>query len=170
MIGALPGIDAIIAGYVVLLGGAIIVSDAREHRIPNRLTASWAVGVMVIAAVAAPQFGWGDLWRSLATGGAMFAAGYLLAILGPDAFGFGDVKLLGCVGLAIGHLEPQLVVVWLLALAVWTLVWLLLAPWLDRRYDRRTPLRRRQIAFAPPIVLALWSTYGVVLLSGGAAG
>lgn len=165
MIGGLPGVDAVIAGYVVLLGAAVIVSDAREHRIPNRLTAAWAVGVILIAVVAAAQDGWGDLWRTLATGGAMFAAGYLLAVVTPDAFGFGDVKLLGCVGLALGHLEPQLVVVWLLALAVTTLLWLLLAPWLDRRYDRRTPLRKRHIAFGPPIVLALWGTYAVVLLA-----
>ncbi len=166
MIGGLPGVDAVIAGYVVLLGAAVIVSDAREHRIPNRLTAGWAIGVILIGAVAATRDGWGDVWRALAAGAAMFAAGYLLAVVAPDAFGFGDVKLLGCVGLALGHLEPQLVVVWLLALAVTTLLWLLLAPWLDRRYDRSTPLRKREIAFAPPIVLALWSTYAVVLLTG----
>lgn len=165
MTGILTWADVLIGAWSVILGGFVLVVDARSHRIPNRLTVAWAVGVVALGCGFGIGGRWGDVLASVLTGIALFAVGYLVAVISPDAFGFGDVKLLGCVGLSIGYLDPQLVVVWLLGLAVGTLVWLVLARWLDRQYDRGTPLRKRQIAFGPPIIIGLALTYIAVLVA-----
>lgn len=156
--------DAAMLVVAVTLGGPLIVIDAREHRLPNRLTGAAAMLVLLVAAVAAvARSDWSRWPGMLLTGLGMLSAGYLLAVVAGDAVGMGDVKLLGVTGLALGHLEPSSVVLWLLALAATSALWLLAAPLLDRAADRTVAWRKRRIAFGPPIILAWWTVYGVLL-------
>lgn len=155
----------------VLLGVPMIRADVREHRLPNRLTGSLALlqlATALVAALVRADFGrWPPM---LLTGACMALGGYLLAIPASGGLGLGDVKLLGAVGLALGHLDPGTVVVWLLALALLTALWLLLAPYVDRAADRSVAWRKRHIAFGPPIILAWWATYVVLLVAWAARG
>jgi leader peptidase (prepilin peptidase) / N-methyltransferase len=45
---------------------------------------------------------WGALLRALAAGAAAFAVAYAAAAVSPEGLGFGDVKLLGLLGLVLG--------------------------------------------------------------------
>lgn len=156
--------DFVMLAGAVVLGVPMIVTDLREHRLPNRLTGAAALVVLATALVAAVLgSGWGRWPGMLLTGLGMALGGYLLAVVADGAFGMGDVKLLGVVGLALGHLEPSTVVVWLLALAVASALWLLLVPVLDKAADRTVAWRKRHIAFGPPIIVAWWLVYVVMI-------
>jgi leader peptidase (prepilin peptidase)/N-methyltransferase len=87
-------------------GGAGIVLGAVDlavHRLPDRVTGP-ASGVCAAAltADAVVQGSWGALVRALVAAGAAFAVAALLAALAPEGLGFGDVKLLGLLGLVLG--------------------------------------------------------------------
>ena len=148
----------------VVSGAALIRVDVREHRLPNRLTGGAAATLLAVAAVDAVVRSDASRWAPmLLTALAMAAAGYLAAVISPSGFGLGDVKLLGVIGLALGHLDPETVVVWLLALSAASVLWLLLAPRLDRKSDPTVPWRKRHIAFGPPLVVAWWLVYLLVV-------
>lgn len=83
---------ALILMPVVLIGGAAALVDLRERRLPDPLTAALAVATfcaVLAAAVMAPSV------AVRAFAGAGIGAVLVLAgrILGPDAVGWGDVKL-----------------------------------------------------------------------------
>lgn len=161
--------DLVMLAVAVGLGAPMIVADVREHRLPNRLTGSAAALILVIAVISSvARLDASRLPPMLLTGLAMALGGYLCAVLAPDGFGMGDVKLLGVVGLALGHLDPEAVVVWLLALAAATALWLLLAGFVDKAADRSVRWRERHIAFGPPIVLAWWGVYAVMIIATAA--
>lgn len=166
----LPLADLVMLLIALIAGIPLIVADVREHRLPDRLTGAAALGLSAVALI--DGLARSDLSRWLPmvlTAAGMAAAGYLLAVISPSGFGLGDVKLLGVIGLALGHLNPQTVVIWLLALALASAVWLLLAPRLDQAADRSVPWRKRHIAFGPPMIVAWWLVYTVLMLAGGAA-
>jgi leader peptidase (prepilin peptidase)/N-methyltransferase len=85
-----------ILALVVFVGWSVCLSlvDVRERRLPNRLTAAGAAGVLGYAAAH------GQL-RPAAVGGVVLAAIYLVVHLAaPAAFGAGDVKLALATGAA----------------------------------------------------------------------
>ena len=87
------------AGAAVVLGAV----DLLSHRLPDRVTYP-AVGVCAVALLAdAAVLGtWAALVRALLAAVAAFAVGVVAALLSPDGFGLGDVKLLGLLGLVLG--------------------------------------------------------------------
>ena len=99
--GARPATVALAwaAGAAVVLGAV----DLLSHRLPDRVTypaaAVCAAALLVDAAVLGT---WGPFLRALTAAAAAFAVGVLAAALSPDGFGFGDVKLLGLLGLVLG--------------------------------------------------------------------
>lgn len=164
--GPIGAADACIALCALVAGAALIRTDVREHRLPDRLTGGCAAAVLLVALVASLARDDWSRWPPMAgTGLGMIAGGYLLAVLSPEALGLGDVKLLGVIGLTLGHLDPSTEVLWLLALAVTSAVWLVLASRLDHVDVREVPWRKRQIAFGPPMVVAWWLVYAVLLLA-----
>ena len=99
--GARPATAALAwaAGAAVVLGAV----DLLSHRLPDRVTypaaAVCAAALLVDAAVLGT---WTAFLRALAAAAAAFAVGVVAASLSPDGFGFGDVKLLGLLGLLLG--------------------------------------------------------------------
>ncbi|HTR76234.1 MAG TPA: A24 family peptidase [Solirubrobacterales bacterium] len=76
----------------------VSVIDLRERRVPNRvLGVAVALGLSLLA-VADPSSVPGRLAVALLAGGAFLA----LALLRPDGFGMGDVKLIGVMGFFLG--------------------------------------------------------------------
>jgi leader peptidase (prepilin peptidase)/N-methyltransferase len=99
--GARPATAALAwaAGAAVVLGAV----DLASHRLPDRVTyptaAVCAASYLVDAAVLGT---WGALLRAGVAGAAAFLIGAAAAAISPDALGFGDVKLLGVLGLLLG--------------------------------------------------------------------
>ncbi|WP_116452877.1 prepilin peptidase [Blastococcus litoris] len=87
------------AGAAVVLGAV----DLLCHRLPDRVTypavAVCAAALLVDAAVLGT---WAAFVRALAAAAVAFAVGVVAAVLSPDGFGFGDVKLLLLLGLVLG--------------------------------------------------------------------
>jgi leader peptidase (prepilin peptidase)/N-methyltransferase len=76
----------------------IVRSDIAERRIPNRLTATGAIVLMLVQAVVPG----GALLPALLWGAMLAVSLGMLALLAPDGFGMGDAKLAGVLGLALG--------------------------------------------------------------------
>lgn len=102
----------------------LAVVDIRQHRLPNRiLFPAYPIAGLLLLAVAwlessqagpgEPQAALFDVagLRVLAGGAVLYAAYYLLRVLQPSGLGFGDVKLAGFLGLYLGFLGWEHLVV-----------------------------------------------------------
>jgi leader peptidase (prepilin peptidase) / N-methyltransferase len=87
-------------------GGAAVVLgsvDLLVHRLPDRVTfPAYAVCAVAFIVDAAVLDTWGPLLRALVAGAAAFAVAAAAAAVSPEGLGFGDVKLLGLLGLVLG--------------------------------------------------------------------
>ncbi|MDP9460805.1 MAG: A24 family peptidase [Actinomycetota bacterium] len=87
------------AGAAVVLGSV----DLLAHRLPDRVSyPAYAVCVVAFALDAAVLGAEGPLLRALAASAVAFTGGAAAAALSPEGLGFGDVKLLGLLGLVLG--------------------------------------------------------------------
>lgn len=87
------------AGAAVVLGAV----DLTSHRLPDRVTfPAYAVCAAALLADAAVLGSWPALVRALLAAGAAFAVAAGAAAVSPAGLGFGDVKLLGLLGLVLG--------------------------------------------------------------------
>jgi leader peptidase (prepilin peptidase)/N-methyltransferase len=77
--------------------------DLASHRLPDRVTfPAYVVCGAAMLADAAVLGSWGSLVRALVAAAAAFAVGAAVAAISPEGLGFGDVKLLGLLGLVLG--------------------------------------------------------------------
>jgi leader peptidase (prepilin peptidase)/N-methyltransferase len=86
-------------------GAAVVLTsvDLAVHRLPDRVTyPAFAFAAVALAADAAALGSWIPLLRAGAAAAAAFLVAVGIAALAPDALGFGDVKLLGVLGLVLG--------------------------------------------------------------------
>ncbi|WNV77470.1 prepilin peptidase [Geodermatophilus sp. DSM 44513] len=99
--GLRPGTVALAwAGVAGVVLGAV---DLAVHRLPDRVTVPACAAVTAALLVDAAALGtWPALLRAVLAGTAAFAAAALTALLSPQGLGFGDVKLLGLLGLVLG--------------------------------------------------------------------
>jgi leader peptidase (prepilin peptidase)/N-methyltransferase len=99
--GLRPGTVALAwAGVAGVVLGAV---DLAVHRLPDRVTIPAYAAVataLLVDAVALDT--WPALLRAVLAGAAAFGGAASAAVLSPRGLGFGDVKLLGLLGLVLG--------------------------------------------------------------------
>jgi leader peptidase (prepilin peptidase)/N-methyltransferase len=87
------------AGAAVVLGSV----DLAVHRLPDRVTyPAYVVCAAALLVDAAVLGSWGALVRAVGAAAVVFAVAALAAVVAPQGLGFGDVKLLGLLGLLLG--------------------------------------------------------------------
>ena len=101
------GPEAELPAYLYL--GAVCVAlaaiDVDLHRLPDALTLpSYPVLALLLGVAAVVEGDTGRWLQALAAGAAMFAVYFLLVLAAPKGMGFGDVKLSGVLGIALGWL------------------------------------------------------------------
>ncbi|MEU4192224.1 A24 family peptidase [Kribbella sp. NPDC026611] len=107
LLGWLLGMDVVLPAWLVLaVSGAVLgYIDARTRFLPSVII--WptylVVGVALLAA-ALVSGEWDALWRAALAGAIGFGVFYLLWFAFPRGVGFGDVRLSGLLGLALGWL------------------------------------------------------------------
>ena len=103
--GAAAGVGALLPALLLLalVGAPLTVIDIEHHRLPDRLVFPLAVGAPVLAVVAAAvRQDWYPLLRAAEAAAAVFAVLYVLILVAPRSFGYGDVKLGGVLGGYLG--------------------------------------------------------------------
>lgn len=133
---------------LAVVGVLLAAEDFASHRLPNAVLQPTAVALVLLLTVAAlVDDAWPDLLRAVLAA-LVCGAGYLvLALLRPTGLGLGDVKLGALLGLWLGWLGWQAVVVGVLAgFIVGGVAGLFLIA--VRRADRRSA-----IAFGPWMLL-----------------
>lgn len=93
--------------YLSSVGIALTLIDIAVHRLPNVIVLpSYLVlgGILLIGAVVGPEWGgeWSQLLRASLAGLSLYVFYLLLVIIYPKGMGFGDVKLAGVLGAALG--------------------------------------------------------------------
>ena len=93
-------------GYLAVAGAALAVIDARQRRLPDRLTLpSYPVALALLGLAALVQPGGGAHFRGALAGLGIALALFLAqAVIYPAGLGWGDVKLAGILGLYLGWL------------------------------------------------------------------
>jgi leader peptidase (prepilin peptidase) / N-methyltransferase len=87
------------AGAAVVLGAV----DLASHRLPDRVTfPAYAVCGAALVVDAAVLGSWPSLLRAILAAGAAFTVSAGVAAIVPEGLGYGDVKLLGLLGLVLG--------------------------------------------------------------------
>ncbi len=99
-------------GYLAVVGAVLAVTDARQRRLPDRLTLpSYPVALVLLGLAALLLPGGGRPFLGALLGLGIALGLFLLqAVIYPDGLGWGDVKLAGILGLYLGWLDlPALV-------------------------------------------------------------
>jgi leader peptidase (prepilin peptidase)/N-methyltransferase len=147
---AFAGARPALAGFAWCAGAAVVLGgvDLAAHRLPDRVTyPAAAVCAAAFLADAVVLGTWPSLLRALLAAAAAFGLAAFAAALSPDGLGFGDVKLLGLLGLVLGWVGWQALLTGVLlglvvgGLAAGTLL-------ATRRAGWRTAL-----PFGPPLLL-----------------
>jgi leader peptidase (prepilin peptidase) / N-methyltransferase len=131
---------ALLDASLVLLLGAVSVSDLRTRLVPDEPLVLGLALALILSALSAPA----ELPERLAAGAG--AAGFLLAaaLIRPDGMGLGDVKLAGVLGVYLG---ADVIEAMIVAFAVGSVVGL--AIFVRHGWGARS----RTIAFAPCLAL-----------------
>jgi leader peptidase (prepilin peptidase) / N-methyltransferase len=114
VLGWRPGPGALLPAflYLGLVGVALAVIDLEHRRLPNALVLpSYVIGAALLVLAAVVRDESGALLRALVGLVALFALYLLLALLNPAGMGFGDVKLAGVLGLHLGYLGYDILLV-----------------------------------------------------------
>ncbi|WP_448608080.1 prepilin peptidase [Geodermatophilus sp. URMC 60] len=99
--GVRPGTVAL--AWAGVAGVVLAQVDLAAHRLPDRVTVPAYSAVVTALLVDAVALGtWAALLRAALAGAAAFAVAACAAVLPPRGLGFGDVKLLGLLGLVLG--------------------------------------------------------------------
>ena len=92
-------------------GMLLALIDLRHHLLPDRVVLpSLGIGVVLLGAAALGHGSWPALGRGLLAGAALFGVFLVLALISPAGLGMGDVKLAALVGLYLGWLGWNAVV------------------------------------------------------------
>ena len=99
------GFEFLAFAYLAALALALTCIDLDVRRLPNVLVLpAYVVLAVLFVAQSVVSGDWWPLARALIGGAAMFAFYLIAAIVYPGGMGFGDVKLAGVIGMALGWL------------------------------------------------------------------
>jgi leader peptidase (prepilin peptidase)/N-methyltransferase len=100
-----PIAETLAFAVLAAVGIALAWIDIDTQRLPDAIVLpSYPVVAALLLAAAASTGEWGSLLRALAGAGILFAVYFAMAFAYPAGMGFGDVKLAGLLGLALGWL------------------------------------------------------------------
>lgn len=103
--GAAAGLSALLPAFVALAlaGIPLVVIDYEHHRLPNRLVyPAAAAAAVLLAGGAAVRHDWSDYLRALEGAAASYVVLFILLLISPRSFGWGDVRLGGVLGAYLG--------------------------------------------------------------------
>ncbi|WP_084037787.1 A24 family peptidase [Demequina sp. NBRC 110053] len=99
------GIEFVAFAYLAALGVALTSIDLSVQRLPDVLVLPAYIVLLVLFGVACALSGdWWPLARAVIGGAALFSFYFVAALVYPGGMGFGDVKLAGVIGIALGWL------------------------------------------------------------------
>lgn len=101
----LTGLRPAAAAYAWAAGAAVVLGavDLATHRLPDRVTCpAYVVCSGALLVDAAVHGTWSALLTAVLAAAAAFGVSALAAVVAPAGMGFGDVKLLGLLGLLLG--------------------------------------------------------------------
>jgi leader peptidase (prepilin peptidase)/N-methyltransferase len=101
----LTGLRPATAAFAWAAGAGVVLGavDLTTHRLPDRVTyPAAAVAGTALLVDAAVDGTWAALLRAVLAASAAFGVAALAAAISPAGLGFGDVKLLGLLGLLLG--------------------------------------------------------------------
>jgi len=102
--------------YLAAVSVALTLIDIDHHLLPNSIVLpSFLVGAVLLAASAVLTANYGALLSAAIGAAAMFGFYFLLVLVYPRGMGMGDVKLAGVLGLFLGFLGWQTLVVGIFA-------------------------------------------------------
>ncbi len=149
--------ELIPVAYLLAVSGPLIITDIREHRLPNKLVlpaipialVSWLVLAITLNL-------WANFFIALSCGVGIFALG----ILGNrfDRIGMGDVKLAFALSLVVGWFS------WPLALLIPVFALLLILVSVAYLVFIRKTGMPQTIAFGPHLIIAFAFLLGVALV------
>lgn len=94
---------AIALAWAAGAGLVLAAVDLAVHRLPDRvLLPAVVAGATALLVDAAATGSWPALLRGVLAAGVAFALAAVVRVASPEGLGFGDVKLLGLVGLLLG--------------------------------------------------------------------
>jgi len=92
--------------FFAWLAVALVWIDFDVHRLPDGLVLPAYPALIVLLACASLGAGdWGRMLDALIAMAALYALYFVMAMISPSSLGFGDVKLSGLIGLALGWLS-----------------------------------------------------------------
>ncbi|GAB3153241.1 hypothetical protein GCM10027058_21490 [Microbacterium neimengense] len=147
-------------GGLAVLSVVLAFVDLRRHRLPNALVLP--AYPFLLAALALASLGRADpgaLVRAIAGGAIAFVFYLLLRLAQPRGMGGGDVKLAGLLGVALGYLGWDALLLGLFAGFLFGGIFSV-GLLLTRRARRRT-----RIPFGPWMLLGAWIVIGLISLT-----
>lgn len=99
------GLEFVAFAYLAALGVVLTAIDLDVHRLPNAIVLpAYIVLLVLFAATCLVSGDWWPLAQAAIGGAALFLFYFIAAIVYPGGMGFGDVKLAGVIGMALGWL------------------------------------------------------------------
>lgn len=149
--------------HLAVVSIILTIADVTEHRLPNRVVLpSYAIALILFVAASALASDPGRLLRAAAGMVILFAFYFATRFASPASIGGGDVKLAGLLGLYLGWLGwNELLLGAVAAFLIGGLYAVVLLS--ARRADRRT-----RIPFGPAMIAGAWIVIAAVFASNGA--
>lgn len=151
--GQYIGAALLLIAYLYLAAVSVVLTliDIDHHRLPNSIVLpSYLVGAVLLGAAGILTLDYGALLMAVIGAAVMFGFFFLLALLHPRGMGMGDVKLAGVLGLFLGFLGWQTLVVGIFAAfllgGIFSIILVVI-----RRASRTTA-----IPFGPWMLLGAW--------------
>jgi leader peptidase (prepilin peptidase) / N-methyltransferase len=156
---ASAAVAALAFAYLAVISVILTVIDIGTHRLPNRIVLpSYGVGVGLLIVAAVLVSDPARLTRALAGMAILFSVYFAMRFASPASIGGGDVKLAGLLGLYLGWMGwDGLILATASAFLIGGVQAMVLL--MRRRADRKT-----RIAFGPAMIVGAWVAIAALAL------